>query len=311
MALFVYLYNYKMPISHLLLALLVAIIWGINFIFVKFSLEVFSPLLLCALRFILASIPAVFFIKPPAVPFKMVILYGLVVFALQFSLVFIGMNVGMTPGMASIIMQAQVFFSLFFAVFFLGEKPNIGQVVAAVIAFTGIGLVAMHFDTNISLLGFICILAAAAALGVGNLITKKMNRVNMMALVVWGCFVASIPTLILSLLIEGPDSIVYSYHHLTWLSTTSLLYIVFVSTWIGYGVWNWLLSRYSVGVVVPFALLVPVFGLLSSVLILGEPFQLWKLVAGLLVISGLFINLLSARIFRLIIQQNYLDNSGL
>ena len=311
MALFVYLYNYKMPISHLLLALLVAIIWGINFIFVKFSLEVFSPLLLCALRFILASIPAVFFIKPPAVPFKMVILYGLVVFALQFSLVFIGMNVGMTPGMASIIMQAQVFFSLFFAVFFLGEKPNIGQVVAAVIAFTGIGLVAMHFDTNISLLGFICILAAAAALGVGNLITKKMNRVNMMALVVWGCFVASIPTLILSLLIEGPDSIVYSYHHLTWLSTTSLLYIVFVSTWIGYGVWNWLLSRYSVGVVVPFALLVPVFGLLSSVLILGEPFQLWKLVAGLLVISGLYINLLSARIFRLKIQQNYLDNSGL
>ena len=311
MALFVYLYNYKMPISHLLLALLVASIWGINFIFVKFSLEVFSPLLLCALRFILASIPAVFFIKPPAVPFKMVILYGLVVFALQFSLVFIGMNVGMTPGMASIIMQAQVFFSLFFAVFFLGEKPNIGQVVAAVIAFTGIGLVAMHFDTNISLLGFICILAAAAALGVGNLITKKMNRVNMMALVVWGCFVASIPTLILSLLIEGPDSIVYSYHHLTWLSTTSLLYIVFVSTWIGYGVWNWLLSRYSVGVVVPFALLVPVFGLLSSVLILGEPFQLWKLVAGLLVISGLYINLLSARIFRLKIQQNYLDNSGL
>ena len=311
MALFVYLYNYKMPISHLLLALLVAIIWGINFIFVKFSLEVFSPLLLCALRFILASIPAVFFIKPPAVPFKMVILYGLVVFALQFSLVFIGMNVGMTPGMASIIMQAQVFFSLFFAVFFLGEKPNIGQVVAAVIAFTGIGLVAMHFDTNISLLGFICILAAAAALGVGNLITKKMNRVNMMALVVWGCFVASIPTLILSLLIEGPDSIVYSYHHLTWLSTTSLLYIVFVSTWIGYGVWNWLLSRYSVGVVVPFALLVPVFGLLSSVLILGEPFQLWKLVAGLLVISGLYINLLSSRIFRLKIQQNYLDNSGL
>lgn len=292
-----------MPISHLFLALLVAIIWGVNFLFVKLGLEEMSPLLLCALRFILASVPAIFFIKPPAMPFRMVALYGLVMFALQFSFLFIGMHTGMTPGMASLIMQVQVFFSMFFAALLLGEQPSIWQIAGALVSFMGIGLVAMHFDKNISLLSFIFILAAAATWGIGNLITKKTNSVNMIALVIWGSFIASIPMSILTLVFEGPGSIIHSCHHLTWLGATSLLYIVYASTWIGYGIWNWLLSRYPVGMIVPFTLLVPVVGILSSVLILGEPFQPWKLVAGLLVISGLCINLLSTRFFKLKIQQ--------
>lgn len=292
-----------MPFSHILLALLVAVIWGVNFIFVKLALEDMSPLLLCALRFLLASIPAVFFIKPPAVPFKIVILYGLIMFALQFSLLFIGMNVGMTPGMASLIMQVQVFFSLFFSAVFLGEKLRFWQITGALVSFIGIALVGLHFDNNISMLGFICILAAAATWGVGNLITKKINHVNMISLVVWGCFVACLPMFILSLVIDGPDRIVYSYYHFTALGLASLLYIVFISTWIGYGVWNWLLSRYPVGTVVPFTLLAPVVGIISSVIFMGEPFELWKLVSGLLVISGLYINVLSTKLLKVKVPQ--------
>jgi O-acetylserine/cysteine efflux transporter len=286
-----------MPASHFLLILLVIIIWGLNFIFVKLGLEEISPLLLCSIRFFLASIPAVFFIKPPAVPFKIVASYGLVMFGLQFGFVFMGMYAGMTPGMASLIMQMQVFFSIFFAVLFLGEQPGIGQVVGALISFMGIGLVAMHFDSNVSLLGFILILAAAASWGLGNLITKKIKTTHLIAVIVWGSFVACLPMFFLSLVFEGPQSIVTSYNTVTWKGMGSLLYIVYVSTWIGYGIWNWLLGRYPVGMIVPFTLLIPVVGILSSVLILGEPFQLWKLVACLLVISGLCINILSTRFF--------------
>jgi O-acetylserine/cysteine efflux transporter len=291
-----------MPTSHLFLALLVVVIWGVNFLFVKIALEEISPLLLCALRFILASAPAIFFIKPPAMPFKLVAAYGLIMFALQFSLLFIGMHAGMTPGMASLIMQVQVFFSMFFAAFFLGEQPNSWQVGGALVAFMGIGVVALHFDNTISLTGFLFILAAAATWGFGNLITKKTHNVNMIALVVWGSFIAAFPISLLSLLMEGPSHIADSFHHLSWAGTISVLYIVIASTWVGYGVWNWLLSRYPVGVIVPFTLLVPVVGILSSVLILGEPFTLWKLNAGLLVITGLCINLLGARLSRSKIQ---------
>ncbi|HFY0603243.1 TPA: EamA family transporter [Legionella pneumophila] len=286
-----------MPFAHLLLALLVVFVWGINFIFVKLSLEEFSPLLLCAVRFLLASVPAVFFIKPPAVPFKIIAGYGLIMFALQFALLFIGLRVGMTPGVASLLMQVQVFFSMFFAIIFLGEQPQVGQIIGALIAFIGIGVVALHFDHNVSLMGFLCILAAAASWGIGNLITKKIHSVNLIAVIVWSSFVACLPMFILSLVFEGPESFVTAYEHMTWKGILSVLYIVYISTWVGYGVWNWLISRYPVGMVVPFTLLVPVVGILSSVLILGEPFYLWKLVAGLLVISGLCINLLATRLF--------------
>ncbi|HAU2083138.1 TPA: EamA family transporter, partial [Legionella pneumophila] len=286
-----------MPFAHLLLALLVVFVWGINFIFVKISLEEFSPLLLCAVRFLLASVPAVFFIKPPAVPFKIIAGYGLIMFALQFALLFIGLRVGMTPGVASLLMQVQVFFSMFFAIIFLGEQPQVGQIIGALISFIGIGVVALHFDHNVSLMGFLCILAAAASWGIGNLITKKIHSVNLIAVIVWSSFVACLPMFILSLVFEGPASFVTTYEHMTWKGIFSVLYIVYISTWVGYGVWNWLISRYPVGMVVPFTLLVPVVGILSSVLILREPFYLWKLVAGLLVISGLCINLLTTRLF--------------
>ena len=292
-----------MPIIHVLFALLVVIIWGVNFIFIKLSLDELSPLLLCSLRFLLASVPAIFFIKPPAVPFKIVVLYGIVMFALQFAFLFMGMHLGMTPGMASLIMQIQVFFSMLFAAIVLGERPGYGQIIGALVAAFGIGLVALHLDQDISLLGFVCILASAATWGMGNLITKKISKANMFSLVIWGCFVASIPMIILTLIVEGPASIGYSYQHISWSAISSLAYIVCISTWVGYGIWNWLISHYPVAMVVPFTLLVPVVGILSSVLILNEPFHLWKLVSGLLVISGLYINLLSSRLYKFNLQQ--------
>lgn len=292
-----------MSIGHLFLAFLVAVIWGINFIFVKLGLEVFPPLLLCALRFTFASIPAIFFIKPPAIPFKTVVLYGLVMFALQFSLIFWGMNAGMTPGVAALLMQVQVFFSLFFAAIFLGEKPTDLQVIGALISFSGIGLIGLHLDSTVSVVGFLCILAGAATWGIGNLIVKKTQQVNMLALVVWGSLVACPFMMAFALLVEGPSSLVTSYEHLTTTSLISLFYIVYVSTLVGYGVWNWLLGRYPVGLVVPFTLLTPVVGMFASVVVLGEPFQFWKLIAGLLMVSGLCINILGPRFVIAKVQQ--------
>jgi O-acetylserine/cysteine efflux transporter len=288
-----------MPITHFLLVLLVVVIWGVNFIFVKLGLDEVSPLLLCAVRFFLASVPAVFFIKPPALPFKTVAAYGIFMFALQFGFVFMGMSVGMTPGMASLIMQVQVFFSMFFAAFLLGEQPGALQIVGALIAFSGIGVVAFHLDQNISLFGFLFILAASACWGVGNLMAKKLQASNLIAVIVWGSLIICPPMFLASYLLEGPESFTYAYYHLTWQGVGSIAYIVYASTWLGYGIWNWLLGRYPVSLIVPFTLLVPVVGMLSSIFVFSEPFQLWKLIACLLVITGLCVNILSTRLQRI------------
>jgi len=256
-----------------------------------------SPLMLCAVRFILASIPLVFFIKPPAVPFKWVVIYGIVMFVLQFLLLFMGIQAGVSPGIASLVVQVQIFFSLFYAALIWKEMPSLWQMLGALVAFAGIALVAMHLDGNMTLTGFVYVLAAAAAWALGNVITKLIGKVNNISLVIWGSFVASFPMILLSLLFDGVDKIVASYHQLNWQGLFSILFIVYGSTWIGYGLWSWLLSRYSVAVVVPFTLLIPIFGMLSSVIILGEPLQSWKIFAGMLVMSGLCINLLGAQFF--------------
>ena len=80
-----------MQLFHVLLALVVVVVWGFNFVVIKVGLEEISPLLLGFGRFFLTSIPAIFFIKRPIAPFKMIAWYGLIMFALQFSLLFIGM----------------------------------------------------------------------------------------------------------------------------------------------------------------------------------------------------------------------------
>lgn len=287
-----------MRLAHLALALLVVAVWGCNFIFIKFGLEEIPPILLCVERFVLASIPAVFFMKRPAVPFRVVLQFGLIMFALQFTLLFMGMSLGMPPGLTSLLLQTQIFFSIGFAVLFLGELPSIWQIIGALTAFGGILIVMLHLGGNLSASGFCLVLAAAAAWGTGNLVTKKAGKINMLALVVWGSFIAWPPLLLLSFLIEGSDHIFYSLQHMSLRGVSAVLYITFASTWFGYGVWNWLLSKYPIASVAPFTLLVPVFGMLSAVLVLGEPLQSWKILAGMLVITGLCINLLGSRFFQ-------------
>lgn len=295
-----------MPIIHIFLALLVAVIWGINFFFVQLSLTEVSPLFLCALRFLLASVPAIFFISPPSMPVKYILSYGLIMFALQFALLFLGMSTGMPAGSTALIMQTQLFFSMFFASIFLKEIPDAWQILGSLISFLGIALVAKHLAGHISLLGFFLVLAAATTWGFGNLITKKGQSKAMIPLVVWGSFIATFPLFLLSLLFEGPSQIKLSLAHLTWVGGSGLLYTVFISTWIGYGAWNWLLGRYPVSTIAPFTLLVPIVGMMVSVLIGGEPFPTWKVAAVILVISGLMIHMFGRSLFMKI--KPFLDN---
>jgi len=278
------------------LAILVVAIWGFNFVVIKVGLKELPPILLCALRFFLAAFPAVFFIKRPAVPFHTVMAFGLVMFASQFSLLFSGMYAGTTAGMASLMLQVHVFFTVALAVVFLAEQPSVWQIIGALTSFSGIGLVAAHTGGEISALGLILIVAAAASWGIGNLIAKKLGKVDMLALVVWGSLIAWPPLLLLSYLLEQSSWSFEDMVHLSWPTIGAVVYIVYLSTLLGFAVWSWLLSHYPAATVAPFTLLVPVFGFTSSALVLGEPLYPWKLAAAILIIAGLCINLTGPRI---------------
>jgi len=286
---------------HIMLAVLVTFIWGFNFVFVHFGLEELPPLTLCALRFFMASVPLVFFMKRPKVSWRLLILYSVLTFALQFAFLFIGMKAGVAPGLTSLLAQTQVFFSFFFAALFLGERLTHWQIMGASLAFTGLLVVAEHLGgVDITGAGFVWILLASMAWGAGNSCIKKMGGAQGLSLIVWASFLAFPLLLIASCLLDGPAVIISSLQHITWRGASAVIYIAYGSTWIGYGIWAWLLSTYSVGTVVPFTLLVPVFGMFASSLVFGEGLPAWKIIAAVFIMLGLMVHLFGARLPKLL-----------
>jgi len=286
-----------MPLLHLFLVLLTICIWGVNFVVIKVGLGEMPPLFLCFARFFVTSIPAVFFIKKPATSFGMIALYGFVMYALQFALLFFAISAGISPGLASILLQLQALFSVLLAASLLGEKIHIWTVVGAAISFSGIGLVGMNLGGDITLTGLILVILAAVIWSSGSVIVKKLGGINMFALVIWGGMIAWPILLAASLLIEGSDQVLHLVQNISWISIGAVFYIAYLATIFGFGVWNWLLQRHPISKLAPFTLLTPVVGMVSSSLYLGEPLQSWKILAGLLVVGGLCINLAGPRVF--------------
>lgn len=284
-----------MHLQHIALAIVVAVIWGFNFVMIKAGLDELPPVLLCALRFFFTAFPAIFFVRPPDVAFRQVIAFGFVMFALQFTLLFFGMAAGATAGLASLLLQVQVFFTMLLAVLFLDEKPSGWQITGTIVSFSGIALVAANMGEDISVLGMVLIIAAAASWGVGNLMSKRLGQINMLALVAWGSFAAWPSLLLLSFVTERSVWNLENLSGLSWISVASVGYNAYPVTLLGFAAWHWLLRRYPATTVAPFSLLVPVSGFASSALVMDEPIYLWKIGAAALIMAGLCINLMANR----------------
>ena len=259
-----------MPRRDFLLAVAVAAAWGINFVFIHIGLETFPPLLFAAIRFTLTAFPAVFFIRRPQVPFRWVLAVGATLSAGQFGLLFTGLHLGMPAGLASVALQLQVVFTIGLAVAFLGERPGRRRLAGAAIALGGMLILAVGRAEEVPLLAVLVIVGAAGFWAVGNICVRLAQAPDPFALVVWSSLVGPLPLLAVSLLIEGPGAIAAAAGAFSASGLVALAYIVIVSTFFGYGVWTSLLKRYPASRVVPFALLVPVFGIGAAWIALGE-----------------------------------------
>ncbi len=283
-----------LPVRRLLLAVLVVSIWGVNFVAIKLALHDLPPLLLCTLRFIFVALPAVFFLPRPAVPLRQLLLYGFSMFAFQFGFMFLGMKLGMSAGLASLVLQLQVFLTLALSAAVLKETISPAQIAGALVAVAGFVVVGLHTGGDATLAGFVCLLLAAVSWAIGNFTARRIGRVNPVALVVWGGLVVPLPMGLASLAFEGPALVWHSLTHVGLTAVLATAFTVYFSTLLAYSLWSWLLARHPATVVTPFALLVPVCGMLSSALFLGEPLPEWKLAAAALVVAGLALNVFGA-----------------
>lgn len=286
------------------LALLVVVAWGLNFVVIKVGLHHMPPLLLAGLRFLLVAFPAIFFVARPKVPLTLLLGYGLTISFGQFAFLFCAIKFGMPAGLASLVLQAQAFFTMVLGAFVFSERLQRKQLAGIALAIIGV-LVLIEASLNgqhIAMSGFMLTLAAAFSWACGNIFNKKIMqhspRPAVMSLVVWSALIPILPFLLSSLLLEGAAHITQSLITIDMTTILSLLYLAFVATILGYGIWGALLGRYETWRVAPLSLLVPVVGLASAAVLLGETLTGMQLAGAVLIMAGLYINVFGFRVRR-------------
>ncbi len=312
---------------HIALAILVTFIWGVNFTFIAWGLESFPPLMLTAMRFFFTAIPLVLFLKPPKFN-RTLFIYAIGTFVLQYAFVFTAMHLGASAGLTALLLQMQIFITVLLAYVILGEAVSRMQIVGMMIGVLGLGVIALNLGGDMPLLGFICIVIAAIGWSFGNIASKqsskqaleqtaikagsqgagrstilpvdthhkssknasnRMAALSALALVVWGGLIACVVLVIVSLIFETDAWQLATFTQASMKSWLSLGFIVYISTLIGFGLWAHLLAQNTASKVMPFALLVPIFGMATSVLLTGEIITWWKMLAMGLILSGLIL----------------------
>lgn len=279
-----------------LLALAVVAVWGTNFVVIRLGLDALPPLLFAALRFTLVVVPALLFVKRPAVPWRDLAAYGLFIGVGQFGLLFIAIDGLIAPGLASLVVQVQVVFTIGFAMRGTGERLVPMQYAALALAIAGVAIILAHTGGTTTPLGVALVVGAALAWSLGNMVQRRAGRVDMLAFVVWSSLFAVPPLFALALLFEGGPRIVQAVSAAGPGVWAAVAWQAVGNTMFGYGAWGWLLARYPAASVAPMALMVPVFGMGAAALWLGEPLPAWKLLAAALIIGGLAVNLFGPRL---------------
>ncbi|MFZ1775528.1 MAG: EamA family transporter [Rhizobiaceae bacterium] len=286
-----------MPIKHILLAILVAAIYGVAFVAIKTGVSEIPPLLLTGYRYLFAAIPMVFFVGRPDVSWRWLTAYGVMQGVIMFGLIFTAVAWEMPGGLASIVVQMQVFFTILFSIMAFGERPSLAQFMGAAIALAGIAVIGWDQAQLAPVLPFVMVLAGAAAWGAANVIAKAARPSAMLSFVVWSALAAPVPLFLLSAIFEHT---VFGLppNAPSMAAIASIAFLAWPTTVFAFSAWVFLLRKYEAATVTPFALLIPVFGMGSTALAFGERMTLAAALGAALIFAGLIVNLFGGKLMR-------------
>ncbi len=286
----------------LLAALAVVLIWGTNFVAMKMALHNFTPLQLGAARYVFAVLPLLLFIRPPKLAWQWVVLYGLAQGVGQFGLLFLALQVGMTAALASVLVQTQVFFTALFSFALLAERPSRALLGGLLLAALGLCCFAVNYlqpalaatanatAATTTALGFVLCLGAAAMWAVSNIVVRRAQRATpgfaVLPFMVWSSLVPILPFIALSLALDAPASR-WHWTAAPWSSWLAVAYLGWMATILAYALWTGLLKRHAVNRVAPFSLGVPLIGIATGMLVLGDVVTAWQWAGIALVVAAL------------------------
>ncbi|RZI80596.1 MAG: EamA family transporter, partial [Microbacterium sp.] len=281
---------------HAFLAALVATIWGFNFVVIEWGMAPHGqasvpPLLFVALRFAAVVVPAAFFVPRPQAPWRTVAAVGLFMSLGQFAFLYTAMDAGMPPGLAALVLQAQVLFTVLIAALVLGERPGRFQLVGVLVGATGLVVVGIGRGGHIPLAALLLCLAGALSWGIGNVVSRAAGVRSGLSMAVWSSLVVPVPLVALSCLLDGPDVVAQATLHLGWHAVASTVYTAGLASLVGYSIFNGLLARYPASSVVPFVLIAPPVAMVSAWALLGQVPNVAESVGGVVVLVGVLVAL--------------------
>ncbi|AXF86719.1 putative amino-acid metabolite efflux pump [Ephemeroptericola cinctiostellae] len=283
-------------------ALLIVLIWGVNFVAIKIGLQHIPPFALGALRFAAVALPAVFFVARPRLPWRWLFAYALCISFGQFAFLFIGMRLGMPAGLASLVLQVSAPFTLIFSAYFFKESVKSHQIIGMLISAVGLVCLASYSlaqrspsQSEVSWIGFTLTVCAGASWALGNVVNKHIARsspVPLLNLVIWGALVVLPFFTISALWFEGLDVFARIAVQFTWQDVAAIAYIAYLATIVGYVLWGGLLARYPASWIAPITLMVPPIGLTAGFVLLNEHLMGWQIFGIVVVMVGLLFNVL-------------------
>lgn len=269
------------------LAVLVMALWGANFVAVKLTMHSFEPMFLLTIRYALVAAMLMPFAKPVnRTQFKGLFQLSIALGVLHFPLIFLGVR-GVDAAVGALVIQLQVPFSSIIAAILFKDYLGWRRALGMALAFGGILVIAGEPHGESSTLHIMFIAGAALAFSIANLIIKKIGALDGFTMSGWLSLMAMPQVFIISLLIE--DGQWASLTNATPTSWVALCYVVIGSSVVGYGIWYRLARVHPINHTMPFLLLVPVFGVLSGVFMLGEPVTTGLLIGGAMTIAGIAI----------------------
>ena len=276
-----------------LLAALVAVLWGANFLAIHVGLQHFPPLFLAALRFAVIALPTVLFVPRPQVRLRWLLGYGLGFGTLQFLFLFVAMDVGMPTGLASLVLQASAPFTVVLGAVLLRERLTVAQGVGIGLAVLGLAAIAVARAQTAALVPVLLTLAGALGWALGNLCSRLAAPPNPLHFTLWMSVVPPVPLLAASWVVEGPaagwDALRAAVTPSGIPGLLAIAYIAVLATVLGSGIWTALMRRHPAGVVAPWSLLVPVVGMGLAALVLGERPSVAELVAAAVIVGGVLL----------------------
>ncbi|WCN07737.1 EamA family transporter [Marinomonas mediterranea] len=282
-----------MPLYARLLVIIIPLIWGFNFVVIRWGAEHMDPVMMTCLRFTFTALPLVFFLKRPNVPMSMIALHGLLFGIGMWGMVNVAVALGMPAGLSSILLQSAVFMTLIMAVLFFKERLPTVKSIGIFVAFIGFLLVVIFRGEAVPVAGIILIFVAAISWTGCNAIIRIYKPNRPISFIVWSSVFVPVPTLVLAAIQQYASFGMIDIHQLIPIpSLNGWLSIVFqslITTIIGYGLWTWAIMRYGLGNVAPYSLLVPVSGLFFGWAIYEEALSSMEVIGSSTILAGLAI----------------------